>query len=198
MGNSTFSGPVRSLAGFQQITRSAGIDSVVASFGTDAPSSTEAGSGITAGTGTIHAVSVTRTGDLIETKIVMDLTGLNSGGTAADIIGVADAANCHIGQITAAVNGTIFAGKMTCLEVPTGGDPDIDIYAANEATGVEDTAVTGLTETQLVNSGDLTLGGIDVLTAFPAANQYLYLVCGDATNATYTAGKIEIVLYGTA
>lgn len=201
MGNTTFSGPVRSKNGFQTISVSAGgVETVVATDGTGAaPSPTDAGTGITAGTGTVHAVSVTRNGSLIETRIFMDLTGLNSGGTAADIIGVAAAANCHIGQITEAVNGTIVGGYMRCLEVPTGGDPDINLYAADEATGVEDTAITALTnDTILVNSGDLTLASMEVLDAFPAANQYLYLVTGDATDDTYTAGKIEIVLFGTA
>ena len=35
------------------------------------------------------------------------------------------------------------------------------------------------------------------LTAVPAANTYLYLIAsGGATNATYTAGKFIIKLYG--
>ncbi len=154
-----------------------------------------AGSGI-AGVGTIHGVSITRNGTVIETKILLDITGLNCGGTAGDIIGVDGQANCHIGQITTAVNGAIFAGYMRCLEVPAGGDEDIDLYAADESTGTEDAAITGLAETQLCNSGDLSLGTTVVLTAFPADGQYLYLVCGTATAAPYSAGKLEIVLYG--
>ena len=90
------------------------------------------------------------------------------------------------------------AGEIKCFEAPTTGDPDIDVYAADEGTGVEDTAIGDLTETQLVNSGDLTLGSVDIFTAFPSADQYLYLVCGTATAGTYDAGKIEITLYGYA
>lgn len=179
MGRTTFSGPVRSLNGFvsgELMTPGSGIS----------------------GTGTIYGASVTRMGSVIETKIIMDLTGLNGGGTAADIIGVDGAANCHIGQITNAVNGAIFAGYMRCLEVPAGSNADVDLYAANVGTGVEDTAVTSLAgQAILVNSGTLTLGLTVILTAFPTNGQYLYLASGTATAAAFTAGKLEIVLYGT-
>jgi hypothetical protein len=160
------------------------------------PTALVAGSGITAGVGTIHEVMVSRTGNLVETKILIDLTGLNCGGTAADIIGVNSAANCHIGRITTAINGVVFGGYMRCLEAPVGGNADIDLYSATESTGTEDAPVTDLTETQLLNGGAQTIGLTGVLTAFPAANEYLYLACGTATAATYTAGKLEIVLYG--
>lgn len=160
----------------------------------DAPMT--AGSG-TAGTGTIVKHSVTKNGSLIETRIVIDLTGLNGGGTAADIIGVNSAANCHLGQITAAVNGTIYGGYMRCLEVPTGSNADVDLYAADVATGTEDAAVTALTgQAILLNGGTWTLGLMGILTAYPAAGQYLYLASGTATAATFTAGIFEIVLFG--
>jgi hypothetical protein len=85
---------------------------------------------------------------------------------------------------------------MTCLETPATGDDDIDLYSATEATGVEDTLITALTETQIGNSGDLTAGSEVILTA-PAADQYLYLVgvTGDA-DATYTAGILKIEFWG--
>lgn len=142
--------------------------------------------------------SVRKIGSLFVTEIIVDLDGLNSGGTAGDIIGTADAANCHIGQITAAKNGTIFAIEMVCLQTPATGDDDIDLYSADEATGTEDTGIGALTNgTQLTNGGDLTTGSVVGFTAAPAANQYLYLVAqtGDA-NATYTAGILRITLYG--
>lgn len=140
--------------------------------------------------------AVSRIGDIIETRIAIDLTGLRSTA-AGDIIGDDGAATvAHIGQIVAAVNGTIFAGKIECLEAPTGGDPDIDLYSAVEATGAEDTAISTLDETQLVNSGDHTAGSVKLLTAFPAADEYLYLVAGDTTDADYTAGLLIITLYG--
>jgi hypothetical protein len=160
------------------------------------PSAMAAGSG-TAGTGTIVKVGVSRDGGLITTRILIDLTGLNGGGTAADIIGVDAAANCHFGRITTAVNGAIFAGYMRCLEVPTGSNADVDLYAASVATGVEDAAVTALAgQAILLNGGTWTLGLTGVLTAFPAADAYLYLASGTATAATFTAGIFEIVLFG--
>lgn len=163
---------------------------------------TGAGTGITAGTGTLYYTSVLQIGRLIYTTIFVDLTGLNSGGTAGDIIGVNSAANSHLGQITTDVNGTILGGTMTCLETPAGGEPNIDLWCATESTGTEDAAISGLTETALMeSSGDwVATGGLTVqgLTAVPAANQYLYLVAGDATSATYTAGKFCIELIGLA
>src|SRR5690606_24726021 len=119
------------------------------------------------------------------------------GGTAGDIIGTDGAGAAHLGQITTAQNGTIVMGRVTCLEVPTGSDPDVDLWAANEATGVEDTAISALTgETQLTNNGDHTLARVTALVAFPADGQYLYLAGGDATAGAYTAGKLLIELFG--
>jgi hypothetical protein len=87
---------------------------------------------------------------------------------------------------------------MTCLEVPTGGADDIDLYSAAEATGVFDVAISTLTESALVTSaGAWTLGGMKALSAVPAANAYLYLTGGEAGAAgTYTAGKFLIELDG--
>ena len=129
----------------------------------------------------------------------MDLTDLNSGDADGDIIGKVGTANCHIGQITAALNGTIIAGHLECFETPTGGEPDIDVYSATEATGTEEALITGLTETALLNTGaDWTLTKQKMaLTALPAADSYLYLVAsGGATNDTYTAGILLLTLYG--
>ena len=157
-----------------------------------------AGIGIT-GTADNYVTSVEKAGTIVKTTILIEVDGLNSGGTADDIIGADGAGVAHLGQITAAVNGTIFAGKITCLETPTGGDPDIDLWYANEATGVEDTLITALTgEIQCIDHGDWTGAQMDVLTAFPAADKYLYLTTGNATDATYTAGILLIELWGTA
>lgn len=162
----------------------------------DAPAAMAPGSG-TAGTGTIIRHTVQKMGSLIETRILIDLTGLNGGGTANDIIGVDGAANCHFGQITAAVNGTIFSGSMRCMEVPTGSNADVDLYMATVSTGVEDAAATALTgQAILVNGGTWTLGLSVPIVTFPSANAYLYLASGTATAATFTAGIFEIVLFG--
>lgn len=161
---------------------------------------TEAGAGITAGTGTVYKSSVQRVGGIITTRILIDLTGLHSEATDLDIIGVdASASVAHIGQITAAKNGTILAGIMRCLEVPAGGDPNLALYSATEGTGVEDGGIAALTETLLFDpAADWTIDMSRSLTGIPAANEYLYLVQGDGTgtDADYTAGKFLIELYG--
>jgi len=164
-------------------------------IGTGEALDTAAGSGITDAAASYDG-SVRRIGDMIETTIVIDLTGLRSTASG-DIIGDDGSSEfAYIAQIKAAVNGTIVAGKIECLEAPTGGDPDIDLFSAVEATGIEDAAITGLDETQLVNSGDHTAGSVKLLTSYPAADEYLYLVAGATTDADYTAGILIITLYG--
>ena len=156
---------------------------------------TTAGTGID-GIAESYVAGVEKIGTIFKTTIVIDLTGLRSTA-AGDIIGDDGAATpCHLGQITAAVNGAIFAGTIACLEAPATGDPDIDLYSATESTGVEDSAISLLTETQLINAGDHVIDLFKSLTAFPAADEYLYLVAGDTTDADYTAGKLVITLWG--
>ena len=155
-----------------------------------------AGVGIT-GTADFYKTTVIKIGDIIYTSILIDVDGLNSSA-AADLIGADGAGVCHLGQITAALNGTILGGVMTCLQAATGGEPDIDLYCAEEATGVEDTAISALTNDQLLDANaDWTAGMKKVLSAMPPADEYLYLVgSGAGTDATYTAGIFLIELYG--
>ena len=205
MANSTFSGPVRSEGGFTSISKntSTGAITTLSSINSSGITSfdantmpVEAGTGSTGGTGTIYRSSVQRVGGIITTRILIDLTGLRSTASG-DIIGVNGTSNvCHIGQITAARNGTILTGSMECFEAPAGGDPDINVHSATEGTGVEDGAISSLTETLLVNAGDATLGSKVYFTAVPAADEFLYLTLGDTTDADYTAGKLFIELMG--
>ena len=217
MGTTTFNGTVRSETGFSQITKnsttgvitenttidSSGNTSVAGTLGVTGRSTltgntiaTTAGTGITTGTGTVYAASVIKTGGIFHTKILIDLTGLASSGSG-DIIGKDSTANSHIGQITAAVNGTVLGGKLTCLEAPGGGDPDINLWYADEATGAEDAAITSLTnQVQMCDSGDLALNSVISIPTPPAADKYIYMVTGAATNADYTAGKILIEFFG--
>jgi hypothetical protein len=155
------------------------------------------GTGISTGTGTVVKYSVIKRGGIYETMIMIDLTGLRGGGTIADIIGVdGGTANCHFGQITTAINGTIWGGELQCFEAPAGGDADINVYSATEATGAQDALVTGLTETQLLDGGDMSAGSWAPLTAAPAADEYIYLTNGAVTETTYTAGRFMLSLYG--
>ena len=205
MGNTTYSGPVRSEGGFTVVSKNTSTgafttQSSISSSGVaslDANTlSVEAGTGITTGSGTVYRSSVIRSGGVITTQILIDLTGLRSTGSG-DIIGVnGTALVCHIGQIVAATNGTILTGSMECFEAPGGGDPDINVHSASEGTGVEDGAIGDLTETILVNAGDATLGSKVYFTGVPAADSFLYLTTGAATDADYTAGKLLIELKG--
>lgn len=160
---------------------------------------TEAGTGITTGSGTVYKTAVEEFGGIIKTSIIIDLTGLTVEAVDGDIIGVANTdIDCHLGRITAARNGTIFGGKITCLEAPTTGSADIDLFAATEATGSEGDAVSGLTSSALVSAGGAwTLGEIQALSALPAADKYLYLTNGAGAGAgLYDAGKFLIELWG--
>ena len=207
MANTTFKGTLRSEGGYSSIATAAstGVETTQMSISTAGFASldantmaVEAGTGITTGTGTIYKTSVQRSGGIITTRILIDLTGLRSTGSG-DIIGVnGTALVCHIGQITAARNGTILTGSMECFEAPAGGDPDINIHSATESTGVEDGAIADLTETLLVNAGDATLGSKVYFTGVPAADEFLYLTTGAATDADYTAGKLFIEMMGYA
>ena len=217
MGTTTFNGTVRSETGFSQITKnsttgvitenttidSSGNTSVAGTLGVTGRSTltgntiaTTAGTGITTGTGTVYAASVIKTGGIFHTSILIDLTGLASSGSG-DIIGKAATANSHIGQITAAVNGTVLGGKLTCLAAPAGGDADINLWYADEATGAEDAAITSLTnQVQMCDSGDLALNSVISIPTPPAADKYIYMVTGAATDADYTAGKLLIEFFG--
>ncbi len=154
----------------------------------------DVGTGITAGTGTICKVNGGLSGGIYRVTILVDLTGLNSGGTAGDIIGVNGTANpCYIALLPDMV---VLGGRMTCLETPAGGDTDIDLYSATEGTGVEDQAITALTETQIINAGTQAVGTVTYFAADPVANTYLYLVGQSTSNATYTAGRFLIEIFG--
>jgi hypothetical protein len=145
---------------------------------------------------------VNKVGGLIYTHILVDLHGgLASGGGADDIIGTdGGTANAYIAELTTAVNGIPFEIEMACLEVPTGGDPDINLVCSATGTDAENAAVTS--GTVLLNNGDLSLGmyvsadGGATLAAL--TKKYLYLTTGAATEAAYTAGKLVIKITGAA
>jgi len=145
---------------------------------------------------------VNKVGGLIYTHILIDLHGgLASGGGADDIIGTdGGTANAYIAELTTGVNGIPFEIEMACLEVPTGGDPDINLVCSATATDAENAAVTS--GTVLLNNGDLSLGmyvsadGGATLAAL--TKKYLYLTSGAATEAAYTAGKLVIKITGAA
>ena len=148
-----------------------------------------------------YGVGYIQNGTLVKTRIVLDLTGLVGSATDVDIIGnTGGAANCHWGQITTAKCGTLIGGRVTCLEVPAGGTADINFYSSSASTGAQDALASGLAgvSTLIDAGGAWTSGATKGMTALPAANDYLYIANGAASGGTFSAGKFEIVLFGTA
>lgn len=173
---------------------------IVSSFA-DAVGAMTAGAGVSAAES--YSSGVFQSGDLIHTRIAVDLTGLVGSTTDLDIIGNTGAASANFGQITTARNGTIIGGQVTCLEVPAGGADDLDFYSASVGTGTENVAITDAalgTETALVTSGAAWASGtVKGMTGLPTANDYLYIVNGEAgVPGTFSAGKFLIELYGAA
>lgn len=144
--------------------------------------------------------SIWRSGGLIITRIVVDISTLIGSATDLDIIGESAAASCNWGQITTAKSGTLIGGLVTCLEVPAGGTADIDFYSSDVSTGTQDVIITDAalgTETALVTSGGAwTSGTSKGMTALPTANDYLYITNGAAAGGTFTAGKFLIQFFG--
>ena len=145
---------------------------------------------------------VNKVGGLIYTTILIDLHGgVACGGSAGDVIGTdGGAANAYIAELTTGVNGIPFELEMACLEVPTGGDPDINLNCSATATDAENAAVTS--PTVVVNGGDWTLGmrqqHDSAATLAALVKKYLYLTTGSATENAYTAGKFIIKIWGAA
>ncbi len=200
MANTTFNGPVRSENGFETISKNATTGAITITSGNKMATEALAGAGIE-GTAETYITQVERfksdtttNVNLVKTTIMIDLTGLASSG-ANDIIGKAGSGVAYIGRVTTANTGVVFGVTMECFETPAGGDPDIDLYSATEATGVEDSAIGDLTETIIINGGDASVG-TRTAGGTIVADQYLYLVSGDATNADYTAGRLVITILG--
>jgi|TARA_R110000868_G_scaffold402413_1_gene678702 hypothetical protein len=200
MANTTFNGPVRSENGFETVSKNAATGAITITSGSKMATEAAAAAGIE-GTAEVYITQVERfksdtstNVNLVKTTIMLDLTGLASTA-AGDIIGDADTGVAYIGRVTTANTGVVFGVTMECFEAPGGGDPDIDLYSATEATGVENDPISGLTETLIINGGDAAVGTRTVGGTI-VADQYLYLVAGAATNADYTAGRLIITILG--
>ncbi len=164
-------------------------------LGNQRPITTGEGSGTSGSDNYSTRLFLNGTG-LIVTEILMDIDGLASATTDNEAIGTGTDANAHFGRILAE-SGTIIAGKMECLQTPTTGEPDLDLYG--DASGTIASGSDGTTDTALLESGiDWTTGTTLGLTGFPAANDYLYLTVGhsSADGATYGAGIFLVTFYG--
>ncbi|MDB9996613.1 hypothetical protein OAE49_06310 [Gammaproteobacteria bacterium] len=200
MANTTFSGPVRSENGFETVSKNATTGEITITSGSKMATEAAGGAGIE-GTAAVYVTQVERfksdtttNVNIVKTTIMIDLTGLRSTA-AGDIIGKDGSGVAYIGRVTTANQGTVFGVTMECFETPAGGDPDINLHSATEATGVEDTPISDLTETLIINGGDAAVGTRTVGGTI-AADQYLYLTAGATTDATYTAGRLVITITG--
>ena len=201
MGTTTFSGPVRSENGFQTVSKNTTTGAITVTSGDKMAVEATGGAGIE-GTAAVYITQVNRLKsdvttnvNIVKTTIMIDLTGLKDGGTAGDIIGKDGSGVAFIGQVTTANQGTVFGVTMTCVETPAGGSTDIDLFSATEGTGVNDTAIGDLTETQIINAGAASAGTV-VAGGDIAADQFLYLVSQGTGDATYTAGRFLIEITG--
>ena len=200
MANTTFTGPVRSLNGFETVSKNATTGAITITSGNKMAVEAIAGAGIE-GTAETYITQVERfksdtdtNVNLVKTTIMIDLTGLQSTA-AGDIIGKNGEGIAYIAQVTTANQGVVFGVSMSCYETPAGGDPDINLHSADEGTGVEDTAIGDLTETLIINGGDAA-AGTRTAGGTIAADQYLYLTAGATTDAAYTAGRLVIEILG--
>jgi len=158
------------------------------------------GSGIASATGVVVSSEITKVGKKITTQIFMDIKGLASETTLDDIIGDTTAANSHFGQLLVSESGQIYAGTMTCLQVPTVGVTDIDLNSSSASTGVGGADVQSLADplVLLAAASAWTLGETQVLTGLPTAvSDFLYLSVGVAgTVGEYAAGQFLIEFEG--
>ena len=178
------------------------IDNALFQITTDGAMKTEAGTATSSGggfdaTNVIEATYVANINGEIITTLLIDIGAgsIVSSGDADDVIGENATANAYITKITTAINGIIYRGEMSCIEVPTTGDPDINLCADSSGTVAED---AGSMDHVLVNGGTWTLGQKTDLT-IPSGgivNDWLYLTHGGTTSGTYDAGKFIIKLYG--
>ena len=91
----------------------------------------------------------------------------------------------------------VYAGEIICLEVPTTGDPDINVAANASGTIAEDAAGEG--EHVLANCGVHTLA-LKTEFTIPSGgivDDFIYLTHGGTTAGTYDAGKFLLRFFGT-
>jgi hypothetical protein len=148
------------------------------------------------GTGVAPATYRRTENGIIITEIKIDLTGLSCGGTANDAIGLLATDACYIGRNVVATNGIIFKAELICVEVPAGGDTDINVVENTLADIQEDEAAG----TDYGVDGGTMAAGIVVTNnaCSQTANDYWYLASGGTTNDVYTAGQLIFRTHGHA
>jgi len=183
-------------AGIIDIDVQAGTTLNTTSLTVTSATGTAAGGGIDAVSPTIN---VSRIGRDIVTEVFIDIGAgsIVSSGVAGDVIGEDGVANAFVTQITTAINGLVYAGEIVCLEVPTTGDPDVNVAANTSGTIAEDAAGEG--QHVLADCGVHTLAFQKDFTIPSGGIQddFIYLTHGGTTAGTYDAGKFLLRFFGT-
>ena len=166
-----------------------------------------AGGGVS-GAGSLATYVAKINGEFV-TTILVDIAGLIDSGYNNKVIGDSDEAAAYLTQLTSTANGLIYKIEMSCIEAPTTGNADINLYA-NPSSLAEGATVTSGGELLLDSNASWSLGRRIVSPASgsalanavtSAASQYIYLAqgtMGGSSDATYGAGKFIIKFYGTA
>jgi len=139
---------------------------------------------------------------VIVNQVKIDLTGLAGNNDEGDVIGLAAGGAAYLFRQVVATTGVIFKIDMACIEAPTSGannlaDIDLRCNSSSVAATTDGNAYTAL----ITAGGAWTYGSsksTDGVTTCGAANDYYYLVEGDASGGanTYTAGQFIITFYG--
>ena len=148
-----------------------------------------------------EAPTVTNINGRITTKLYVDLAGNDSTTDDLDIIGNGTTADGSIYKHVNSVNGYLVQLHMTCVEAPTTGVTDIDLYAAPGSAGAAGSLVTALDQIAIITAGGAWELGASKKMTFGAGDLggcFFYLTCGAAgTAGAYGAGKFIITLIGT-
>ena len=147
------------------------------------------------GTGGSNEVYRRTEGGVIITQRKIDITGMSAAGnTDGDAIGVSGDP-CYIGRYVVATDGVVYRAQIACIELPVGGDVDIDLGIDTSGAIELDGAVGAFP----LATASLAIGE-SANTFAPAftANYYLYLTESGGAAAAYTAGQFIITTWGHA
>lgn len=156
----------------------------------------ESGAGMI-GTGSIGAPVTNRyiRDGIIITDIKVDLTGIASVATAADVLCLTAGGAAFIGRYVIATYGVLFKMELICLETPATGDNNIDV--AFNTSGALTTSGAAGTDFG-INGGDQVAGQVvENLVQANTDTHYIYMTAGEGDVAgTYTAGMFIVRLHG--
>jgi hypothetical protein len=163
----------------------------------------QSSSPLTSGTGitstALYRSSILREGEIITTRIYIDLRhqnpGLYSSNVNGGVIGEQATANCNIGQYSLSNMGTIVATKIICLQEPTTGLETIGLSYNTTSGSLTTGDTTGLvpliTPTSL--SSGITISSGNTVSS---DSSYFYLTSNNSSTGNYAQGKLMIEIYG--